>query len=87
MSKNMGETLMSFFILKILWFRLLVFLKKNYCQFFLSVFRPGTKLSTSFFILKIFVVSPSSFYKEKLLSNFSICVYVWGETLMSFFIL
>ena len=122
MSKNMGETLMSFFILKILWFRLLVFHRKtsvrffylclgmsetfnfifhpeDFCgftfQFFIGklmsnfylCFRLWAKLSTSFFILKHFVVSPSSFFKEKLVSVFSICIYVWGETLMSFFIL
>ena len=38
MSKNMGETLMSFFILKILWFRLLVFHRKTSVKF-LSMFQ------------------------------------------------
>ena len=32
------------------------------------------------FHLEAFVVSPSSFFIEKLVSDFSICVYVWGET-------
>ena len=58
---------------------------ENWCQIFLSMFMHGQNLNV-FFHPEAFVVSPSSFPQEKLVSDFSICVYAWGETLIFFFI-
>ena len=79
MSKNMGETLMSFFILKILWFRLLVFRRKTSARFFYLCLCLGETFNFIFH-REVFCGFAFQFSTGKLVSDFFICVQACGET-------